>query len=315
MIHQRSSISRTVGTIAAWVRLVGIVQRCRSIDLSTVGAINSPGARLELTQIVVLALVQGITEFLPISSSGHLALVPSLVCWPDQGLLIDVAVHVGTLGAVTAYLWRDVWSILTGLARPRAGLDDSGVRLFFHLAVATVPVVIAGYLMHKYIGDGLRSMEVIAWATLGFGVVLYAADRTGLTVRRIDHMSWGVALAIGMTQILALIPGASRSGVTMTAARMLGYERREAARFSMLLSIPTIVAAGTLVGIEIVQSGDARLQADAAITAALAFVSALVTIFLMMGWLRRASFTPFVVYRIFLGGGLLAIVYLDIGLC
>ena len=256
-------------------------------------------------QIVVLAIVQGITEFLPISSSGHLVLTPHLAGWRDQGLLIDVAVHVGTLGAVIAYLWRDVVTMARGVLLPHRDDGRAGRRLFFYIAAATVPVVVAGLLVKEFAGDGLRSIPVIAWATLGFGVVLYAADRWGATARRMDAMTLAPALLIGVAQIFALIPGASRAGMTMTAARMLGFDRQSAARFSMLLSIPTIIAAGTLATRDLVKSGDVQLQADAALAAGLAFVTALIAIILMMRWLARQTFTPFVVYRILLGGGLL----------
>lgn len=264
---------------------------------------------MALIQIFVIAVVQGVTEFLPISSSGHLVLVPVFADWPDQGLLIDVAVHVGTLGAVIVYLRREVWSILTGIARFGQRESRPGLRLLAHLVVATVPVVVAGLLVKIYAGEVVRSVDVIAWATLGFGIVLYVCDRVGLTLRRLEHMTAGAAFLIGLAQVLALIPGASRAGVTITAARMLGYERRDAARFSMLLSIPTIVAAGALMSLELIEGGNARLQADAFLAAALAFVAALIAITLMMGWLRRASYTPFVVYRVILGGFLLVWLY------
>jgi len=149
----------------------------------------------------------------------------------------------------------------------------------------------------------------VAWATLGFGVLLWVADRTGMTIRRIEHMGYGEALVIGLSQVLALIPGTSRSGITMTAARMLGYERAEAARFSMLLSIPTILAAGLLTGLDLYESGDVQLSLDALIAGGLAFATALIAIVAMMGWLKRASFLPFVLYRILLGGGLLIWIY------
>ena len=265
---------------------------------------------MELIQLVTIAIVQGITEFLPVSSSGHLVLAPIVADWPDQGLLIDVAVHVGTLGAVTAYLWRDVWRLFKAVFRIGRGTGDPDVRLLFHLVVATIPVVIAGYLIHRYAGNSLRTIPVIGWTTLVFGLVLYATDRYGPQFRRINHMGVGVALSIGMAQILALIPGTSRAGITISAARMLGYERREAARFSMLLSIPTIIAAGGLAGKDLVESGDLALQADAAIAIALSFFTALIAITAMMGWLRHATFTPFVIYRIVLGLGLLAWAYL-----
>jgi len=256
-----------------------------------------------------LAIVQGITEFLPISSSAHLVLVPVFFQWPDQGLIIDVAVHVGTLLAVVLYLWRDLWAMLVGLTRAARGKRDPGAVLFFYLVAATVPVVIAGFALHHYLPGGIRSLAVIGWATLGFGIVLYVADKIGMTLRRIEHVKFVDAVIIGLAQVLALIPGTSRSGITMTAARILGMERPDAARFSMLLSIPTITGAGVLVGWDLYKQGSAELTLAAGVAALLAFACALIAIALMMAWLRRATFTPFVVYRILLGGFLLAVAY------
>lgn len=259
--------------------------------------------------IIVVALVQGVTEFLPISSSGHLILVPAVAGWPDQGLTIDVAVHVGSLGAVALYLWRDLFAMARGIGALIRGRATPGARLFGLLVLATLPVVAAGFALNDYAPDLFRSVEVIAWTTLGFGVLLYYVDQRTMTVNRIEHMGVGPALLIGLSQVLALIPGTSRSGITMTAGRALGFERVDAARFSMLLSIPTIVGAGALKGFELYQSGNAALGRDAALAAVIAFVAALGAIALMMAWLRRASFTPFVAYRVVLGLVLLAWVY------
>ena len=269
---------------------------------------------MPLFQLIVLAAVQGITEFLPISSSAHLILVPVLTGWRDQGLVIDVAVHVGTLLAVLLYFWRDIMDIVQGVARSFGGQRDrrrqtNGLALFFRLIVATIPVLAAGYALNEFVSGGIRSVEIIAWATVGFAILLYLADRSSMTVRKLEHLSYGGALFIGCAQMLALIPGASRAGVTMTAARLLGMERPDVARFSMLLSIPVIIAAGALKGIELYQSGDAQLTSDALMAAGLSAVFALITIALFMAWLRRASFAPFVIYRILLGGGLLYLVY------
>jgi undecaprenyl-diphosphatase len=259
----------------------------------------------------VLAVVQGITEFLPISSQAHLLLVPALAGWPDQGLTIDVAVHVGTLGAVIAYLWRESWAMLTGLWRLiRRRRGSPGLRLIGLLILGTIPVVGAGYLLKETTGGaGLRSLEIVAWATLVFGLLLYAVDKTCLTVRRMEHLGAGSVLIIGLFQVLALLPGTSRAGITMTAARLLGYERPDAARFSMLLSIPTIIASGVLLGMDLWHSGNSRLGLAAILAAALSFVTAFIAIAVMMSWLRRASFTPFVVYRVLLGIFLLIWVY------
>ncbi len=254
-------------------------------------------------------MVQGITEFLPISSSAHLALVPALTGWPDQGLVIDVAVHVGTLLAVTLYFWRDLLDMTAGVWSAARGRRNPNARLAGYLTIASLPVAMAGYLVNEYLGDGLRNITVIAWATLGFGLLLWVADSVGAAFRRIEHLSVADALAIGFAQALALIPGASRSGVTITAARALGVERPAAARFSMLLSIPAIIGAGGLKGWELYESGNAAMGVDATLAAGMAFVTALAAITLMMAWLRRSTFTPFVIYRILLGGGLLVLAY------
>jgi len=270
---------------------------------------------------VVLALVQGLTEFLPISSHGHLNLVNEMLeglglitaPLPEEEPVLFVAVHVGTLGAVVVYFWRDLWTMVLGLLRLTNGRMDAGARLAGYLVIATVPVVIAGFAVNYYATDALRSVTVIAWATLVFGIVLYVADRTGMTVRHVEHLGVGDAVIIGCAQVLALIPGASRSGITMSAARLLGMERAEAARFSMLLSIPAILGAGTLKGLDLYRSGDVELTAAAVLAAGLAFAIALPTIFALMAWLQRSTFTPFVVYRVFLGGALLALAYGWIG--
>lgn len=263
-----------------------------------------------ILHIAILALIQGVTEFLPISSSGHLALTPQLMGWQDQGILIDVAVHVGTLGAVMVYLWRDIARILDGLWRMAKGKGvNDGAKLAFFLVLATLPIIGAGFWMHKAMPGGIRSLEVIGWATLGFGLVLWVVDRFGLTVRRMEHLRLSDVMIIGVSQCLALIPGTSRSGITMTAGRWLGMERPDCARFSMLLSIPAIVGAGALTALDLYKTGD-PVQIDTALTAAgLSFVAALVAIALMMVWLKRASFTPFVIYRIGLGSFLIAMAY------
>lgn len=269
---------------------------------------------MTLIQIVVLAIVQGLTEYLPISSWGHLVLLQKIGGWPDQGLVIEVAVHVGSLGAVVVYFWRDIWSILVGLAQSLRGRRDPGAKLALNIIVATIPAVIVGFLVKDQLGPELRSVVVIGWATLVGGVILYLGDRLGMTIRRVEHMGWASALAIGVAQVFALVPGASRSGVTMTAARILGFERSDAARFSFLMSIPVITGAGLLTGLDLYKAGDMQLSAVAIVAVGLSFVTALLAIAFMMRWLRNARFTPFVIYRVLLGGGLLYIVYFQPGL-
>ena len=264
---------------------------------------------MTLIQLAVIALIQGITEFFPISSSGHLVLIPSLTGWQDQGLVIDVAVHVGTLGAVMAYLWRDIWMMIAGLLKPRNIRRNPGLRLIAQLIVGTIPLVIVGAVVYKYLGDTLRSPVVVAWAMLGFGVLLYLADRYTITINRIEHMTWGRAFTIGVAQIFALIPGASRAGTTIIMARWLGFERTDAARFSMLLSIPAILAAGSAKTLDLIKSDAQHDLSDAIVAGAMAFVAALVAVALMMSWLKRASFTPFVIYRVILGAVILVWAY------
>lgn len=264
---------------------------------------------MSLLHIGILALIQGITEFLPVSSSGHLILVPILTSWPDQGQVMDVAVHVGTAGAVILYFWRDLWAMIAGLFRLMNGQRDPGARLAGLLVVGTVPAVVVGLAMNVYVGEGLRSLVVVAWTLPIFAVVLYVTDRMGMTVRRIEHLGLSDAVVIGCAQALALVPGTSRSGITISAARVLGLERSEAARFSMLLSIPAILGAGTLKAVEVFDTVDPAFGADIAIATGLAFLAGLLAIAVLMAWIKRGTFTPFVVYRLLLGAVLLALAY------
>ncbi|MEO5337482.1 MAG: undecaprenyl-diphosphate phosphatase [Magnetospirillum sp. WYHS-4] len=263
---------------------------------------------MDLQNLAILALIQGVTEFLPISSSGHLVVMPRLTCWPDQGLAVDVAMHVGTLGAVLTYFWRDIAEMIPGFFRLMAGRRDPAGKLALLLIVGTVPVVAAGLLVKHYWPEGIRSLAVVAWTMTLYGILLYVADRVGMTVRRVEHLGYGDAVVIGFAQCLALIPGTSRSGITITAARMMGMERAAAARFSMLLSVPGILGAGLLEGYELYKQGNGIGQ-DAILGAGLAFVAGLVAIWGLMGWLKRSTFTPFVVYRLILGLFLFSVAY------
>jgi undecaprenyl-diphosphatase len=263
-----------------------------------------------LAYLVLLALIQGLTEFLPVSSSAHLILPSQLMGMPDQGPLIDVAVHVGSLFAVMLYFRAEVARLLRGvpdLARARMTAD---ARLLAYLAAATVPTVaVGGVLYLTGAVDVLRNAEVIAWATILFGVLLFEADRIGLRFKAMDDLTWRGVLFIGAAQVLALIPGTSRAGITMTAGRFLGYERSESARFSMLLSLPTIAAFGVLAGIELARSGEVVLQANAVTAMALSFAAAFASIWVFMKWVDRFGFAPFVLYRLALGAVLLVMVY------
>ena len=268
--------------------------------------------------VLILAIVQGITEFLPISSSGHLVLAWQafdIAGWQvaeeseAERLILDVAVHLGTLFAVALYFRKDMVEMTLGSLRLIGGRSDPGGRLAVLIVVATLPLILAGWLFKDGITDNLRDPTVVAAATLFFGLVLYLGDQIGLTIRRIEHLNLPMVLFIGLAQVLALIPGTSRSGITMTAARMLGFERTEAARFSMLLAIPAILGAGTLAGLDLYRLDDLAIGLDALVAAAIAFATALLAIAAMMRWLRRATFAPFVVYRILLGLVLLYLIH------
>ena len=266
---------------------------------------------MPILHLVLVALIQGITEFLPVSSSGHLILLPALTGLKDQGVIIDVAVHVGTLGAVCLYFRQDVARAVRGLGLILRGrIADGDAFLALALIVATIPVVIVGGILGVTgLDEAMRSMAVIGWAMLIFGIVLYWADRTGSETRRAEDWTLRHALIMGLWQVVALIPGTSRSGITITGARQLGYARQDAARLAMLMSIPTIAAAGILKGAEVIGDADWALARDGAIAAALAFLSALGALWLMMRLLRSVSFTPYVVYRCALGVVLLVLAY------
>jgi undecaprenyl-diphosphatase len=262
-----------------------------------------------IEQIIVLAVIQGITEFLPISSSGHLILVPALTGWRDQGLITDVMVHMGSFLAVLAYFWRDVWRLSVGaLNLLRGRMSDDG-RMALYIVAGTVPAVVFGLFVKKtgFI-DAIRGPEIVAWNAIIFGIVMYAADRFGRHAKPMEHMTLSPAVLIGIAQAVAIIPGTSRSGITMSAARALGFTRPEAARFSFLLGIPAIAGAGVLVLGEALGSGE-TISNDALLTGGLTFFTALGAIAFLMALVKRMSLTPFVIYRLILGAVLLWLVY------
>lgn len=266
---------------------------------------------MPLEQLIALALIQGLTEFLPISSSGHLNLLHLLTQWQDQGALMDVAVHVGSLFAVLLYFWREVAGLINGFFDLCRGRLSHQGRFLLYLIIATLPVFMVGYILLKsgYI-QNLRTLPVIAWTNMIFAIVLLVSDRIGPLTREMSSTTLRDGLLIGAAQIIALIPGASRSGVTISMARLLGFTRIEAARLSMLLSIPTILGLGAATAFELYGTGDLALQSDALKAAALSFVSALASIWFMMALLRRMSLMPFVAYRIILGTALLIWIYI-----
>ena len=269
---------------------------------------------MSIEQIIVIAIIQGLTEFLPVSSSGHLALIPVMTDWPDQGVITDVMVHVGSLFAVIVYFWRDVWNLLKGtwdMVRFRT-TDNS--RMALYILLATIPALVFGAIL-KLSGaldalreDTVRVATVIAWTAVIYGILLWIADVVGKRTKTMENMTLPPALIIGFAQSLALIPGTSRSGATMTAARFLGFERAEAARFSFLLGIPAIAAAGGFTAIEAVQLGGG-IPSHAIWAAVLTFFAAFVAITILMALVKRVGFWIFMVYRLALAAVLFALIY------
>lgn len=265
---------------------------------------------MSLEQIIVLAIIQGISEFLPISSSGHLILIPALTGWPDQGLDMDVMVHVGSLFAIIVYFRRDVVRLLRGAVDVLRGRFTANARLAIMIVLATIPAVLFALLLKKTgFLNQIRGAEIVGWNAIIFGILLYFADRFGPHIRTMADMRLGRAMIIGLAQAMALIPGTSRSGITMTAARAMGFERSESARFSFLLGMPAIAGAGVLTGIQFFESGNG-LPPGALLAAGLSFLSSLGAIAFLMALIKRMSFLPFVIYRLALGLVLLGWVYL-----
>ncbi len=263
---------------------------------------------MEPLHILALALLQGITEFLPISSSAHLVLVPSLLGWEDQGLDFDIAVHAGTLAAVVAYFRKEIAALLQdGLASLKGGRLVGEGRLLLAIIIGTVPVGLCGLFFKDFVEAHLRSVQVIAWATLGFGVLLGLADSLGRKARDEHGITLRDALVIGLFQALALIPGTSRSGITLTAGLLLGLSRPAAARFAFLLAIPVILLAGGLEALEVV-AGKAELSLGVLLSGALiSGISAFACIHAFLRLLERLGLWPFVLYRLGLGAFLLAL--------
>ncbi|HKB95013.1 MAG TPA: undecaprenyl-diphosphate phosphatase [Gaiellaceae bacterium] len=260
---------------------------------------------MTLPQAVILALVQAITEFLPISSSGHLILVPRLLHWSDQRLEFDIATNTGTLLAVILYfrheLLRIAGSILKSLRERTAG--DAEARLGWSLVVGTVPAAIVGLALEHWIATAARSWRLIAWNAAIWGVVLILADLAGRKRRGLAEIGPRTGLAIGCAQALALIPGTSRSGVTMSAALGLGFDRDTAARFSFLLSVPVGILVAAKQGLDIVRGVPLGVPASSLVVGiAVSAIAGYGVIAFLLGWVRRHSLWVFGVYRLLLAG-------------
>ncbi|OYX64231.1 MAG: undecaprenyl-diphosphatase [Sphingomonadales bacterium 32-64-17] len=276
-------------------------------------------------QLLLIAVVQGTTEFLPISSSGHLILIPFLTDFPDQGPQIDVAVHVGSLLAIIVYFFKDVVMLARGgFATVGIGKAPHERQLFWWILLGTIPAVMFGFAIKLGVFNGLvsslfgvtivdgdlmasiRFTDLIAVNLIVYGILLGLADRFGRETKTFEDMTWRDGLLVGIAQAFAIIPGTSRSGVTMTMARTLGYGRFEAARFSFLLSIPAVAGAGVLIVPELFNAG-AEMLHEALIAGVLTFIAAFVTMAFLMNFLKKASMMVFVIYRVAMGVALLVL--------
>ncbi|WP_405270204.1 undecaprenyl-diphosphate phosphatase [Congregibacter sp.] len=264
---------------------------------------------MEWWQALVLALVQGLTEFLPISSSAHLLLPSMLLGWPDQGLAFDVAVHFGTLIAVVIYFRRDLWALTLGgwEAVSSRTMNDSSREIGF-LALATVPAVIVGFALNDVM-DSLRTVPVIATTTIVFALLLAYADGRVSATPVENVASWQIALVIGCAQAIAPIPGTSRSGITITAGLLLGLSRHAAARFSFLLSIPIILGAALLKTLDLVSIDTAVDLPLVLLGTAVAALSAYACIAMFLRLIEAVGMLPFVIYRLLLGAVLCGLLW------
>ena len=259
--------------------------------------------------LIILALIQGLTEFLPISSSAHLILPSKLLDWPDQGPLIDVMAHFGSLFAVLLYFRRDVADISRGCVDLLRRKLNTNSALALNLILSTPPALIAGFILAKTgMDDAIRLLPIIAFTTIVFGVLLWISDVKAKSDRPVQDLTWGGAVILGLAQSLALIPGTSRSGITMTAGRTLGLSREASARFSMLMSLPIIGASGLYAMLKLMSAEPTAQSAtlmNGLVVAGLSFVTAYACIALFMKWVGRIGFFPFMIYRLILGFGLL----------
>ncbi|MCH7821353.1 MAG: undecaprenyl-diphosphate phosphatase [Proteobacteria bacterium] len=257
-------------------------------------------------QLIVLAVIQGLTEFLPVSSSGHLVLVPSALGWSDQGLAFDVAVHFGSLGALLVFFRRDIVSLLRGgIQVLGAKVETIEARMALGIALGTIPAAIAGLMLADWIEANLRSPSVIVYTLSGYAVLMILADRLGKRTRAIATIRISDALLIGLAQALALVPGTSRSGVTITAAMALGFDRQDAARFSFLLAVPVILLASAYELAGLLSADVPVAWGRLGIAALISGVVAYLSIEFFMRFVNRIGLLPFAIYRLALAAVIL----------
>jgi len=265
---------------------------------------------MTLINIIIISIIQGLTEFLPVSSSGHLIFIPKLLNLPDQGITMDLALHLGTLLAVFVYYRKDIGQMILAFLFWKDKERVIHRKLGLYIILATIPAVILGLLMHILLPEGLRDIRIIITTTILFGILMGFADKYSPQEKDLSKITAKSALKIGLAQVLAFIPGTSRSGITMTMARFLGFNREDSARFSFLLSIPAIAGAGCFAILDFLESGDAQMGIDMLTAIILSFIVGLFAIYIMIKWIKKYGLMPFVIYRLVLGFGLIAWVLL-----
>ena len=249
-------------------------------------------------QYFLIGVIQGVTEFLPISSSGHLVLFAQLTNWEDQGLFTDIAVHFGTLFAVIIYLRNDIYYFIKNIFQFKIFED----QIIFKIILSTLPAIILGYFIYDYVSLYFRNIQLIALSSIVFAIILFFADKVKMETKNWNTITYMEAFIVGLFQVLAFIPGASRAGVTITGARLLGYDRLNAARFSMILSIPIILASMTLSLINIFEERYVEVNLYQSFSAAIiAFITALLSINFLMNFIKNFNFNIFIIYRVLLG--------------
>jgi len=271
---------------------------------------NKKQLRMTWLQIIVLAVVQGLTEFLPVSSSGHLILVPALFGWADQGLAFDIAVHTGSLGAVCVFFRNDITGLFHGAGDIIGGRPGTlQARMAWSVGIGTIPAAVTGLLLASWIAANLRSPLIVVATLAAYGLLMALADRFAPRDRDLSSIGVRDAVVIGMAQALALVPGTSRSGITITAGRLLGFRRQDAARFSFVLSAPVILLA-TIYEVVMLITGDVQVAWDNLAAAALiSGIVAYLSIDLFMRFVSALGLLPFAIYRLVLTGVILYVLY------
>ena len=263
---------------------------------------------MALEVIILLSVIQGFTEFLPISSSAHLVFLSDLFGGFTSKRNFDVALHFGSLLAVIIYLRIEIFKIILDIIY-FSKRDKDGVKILLNLLISTIPIILFGFIIHLYDFNIIRSLEIIGWSTLVFGLILGLADKNLKIKKILKYINFKDAFFLGLAQTLALIPGTSRSGIVITAGLFMGYSRFDASKYSLLMSIPVILAATTLESLSLYKNEGFFINYEMILGIIISFITALITIKFFMKWINNASLKLFVIYRIILGIVILAYVY------